>query len=102
VVIETKGAEFCPHHLRLAEDFGTEMVRKGAVPKRRRQHVVNEASPPTITTAAESTPAAVVALANILTVECPCCRARSHVETPVPDVLAGLEAIEHLLLSLRP
>jgi hypothetical protein len=35
VVILTEGAEFCPHHLRLAAQYGVELVRKGAVPKRR-------------------------------------------------------------------
>jgi hypothetical protein len=43
------------------------------------------------------TPAAEVALANILTVECPCCGTRSNFEAPVPEVLARLAAIELVL-----
>jgi len=96
VVIMTKRAEFCPHHSRLAEEYGAEMVRKGAVPKRRGRRGLTDVAPPIITTVTESTPAAEVALATILTVECPCCGTRSHVEAPVPEVLAQLEAIEHL------
>jgi hypothetical protein len=98
----TEGAEFCPHHLRLAEEFGVDVVRKGAVPKRRGRSALTGAAPPIISTATDSSPAAELALANILTVECPRCGARSQIEAPIPEVLARLEAIEHLLLSLRP
>jgi hypothetical protein len=54
-------------------------------------------APPIITTATESTSAAMVAPGNILMVECPCCGARSHVEAPVRDLSGRLGAIELLL-----
>jgi hypothetical protein len=34
VVIETEGADFCPHHARQADEYGAELVRSGAVPKK--------------------------------------------------------------------
>jgi hypothetical protein len=46
VVIETEGSDFCPHHLRLADEHGVETVRNGSVPKRRALRVVEE---PTVT-----------------------------------------------------
>jgi hypothetical protein len=101
-VIETEGAAFCPHHLRLAQDYGEDLVRKGAVPKRRARLVVGETAVPILTTATESTATAEVAPTNILIAECPNCGVRSHVEASIPEVLARLAAIEQLLLSLRP
>ncbi len=45
VVIETEAAEFCPHHLRLAAEYGAETVRRGAVPKEKRAVPVVDVSP---------------------------------------------------------
>jgi hypothetical protein len=71
-VIETAGAAFCPFHLRLAEEFGDERVRRGAVPKKRVLRVV------------ESSPLAGSAVPPPwLTVECPKCGERSRVAAPV-------------------
>jgi hypothetical protein len=95
-VIETEGAEFCPHHLRLAGEFGAEVVRKGTVPKRRARGIGANAAAPIITTGPEVT-ATVIAPANVVTVECPCCGARSRIEPPASDVSARLTAIELLL-----
>jgi hypothetical protein len=98
VVIETEGAAFCPHHLRLAEEYGAEMVKKGAVPKRRARSVLATTAAPIMTTGAEPTPAA-VASENVLTVECPYCGARSRVEKSLAEVSARLATIEQLLLN---
>jgi hypothetical protein len=59
VVILTEGAEFCPHHLRLAEEFGAEMVRSGAVPKKRARPVAELPVATAMTNAAS--PAAIAA-----------------------------------------
>jgi hypothetical protein len=99
VVIETEGAEFCPHHLRQAKEYGAEMVRAGAVPKRRARSIVANAGAPTTTTGPEVT-ATVIAPANVVTVECPSCGARSRIEDSVAEVSARLAAIEHLLVNL--
>src|SRR5262249_51556410 len=89
----------CPRqvrfHLRLAEEFGAELVRKGAV-KRRARSVVAKAAAPMMTTGPKLT-ATAIAPPNVLTVECPCCGVRSEVEAPFPDVSARLVAIELLL-----
>jgi hypothetical protein len=85
----------------LAEEFGAEVVRNGAAPKRRARRVVNEAAWPIMATGAELT-ATAVGPANILTVECPSCGARSRVEAPVAELLERVAAVERLLLSLRP
>jgi hypothetical protein len=112
VVIEMAGAEFCPYHLRLAEEYGDERVRRGAVPKKRAFRFVEEPEPPIITTMAIATQASAIGLANVpivaesaesgeqlkasllegaesaatpvwLTVDCPYCGERSWVEAPV-------------------
>jgi hypothetical protein len=44
-VIETEGAEFCPHHLKLAEEHGVETARNGKTPKQRALRVVGEPVP---------------------------------------------------------
>jgi hypothetical protein len=54
-VIESEGAEFCPHHLRLAAEYGAELVKEGAVPKRRRHWVAEEPGPPVVTARPRST-----------------------------------------------
>jgi hypothetical protein len=95
VVIETEGAEFCPHHLRLAKEYGAEIVRKGAVPKRRARSVTKASSPIRTTGPEVTTPA--VAPAKVPAVGCPCCSARSRVEESVGEVSARLAAIELLL-----
>jgi hypothetical protein len=66
VVIVTEGAEFCPHHRQLAEEFGTEMVRSGAVPKKRALPVVEES------------PDGISMRPVWLTLECPNCGERSR------------------------
>ena len=53
-MIETERAEFCPHHLRLADEYGAEMVRSGAVPKKRRA-VPGVDVPPDVTSATMTT-----------------------------------------------
>jgi hypothetical protein len=98
-VIETEGAAFCPYHLRLAEEYGAEMVKKGAVPKRRARSVVAKAAGPIVTIGPEVT-ATVIPPANVVTVECPCCGAASRIEESVAEVSARLAAIEHLLVNL--
>jgi hypothetical protein len=60
-VIEREGAEFCPHHLRLAEEHGVETVRNGSVPKKRALRVVEE--PTAAIVATETKPATTVAIA---------------------------------------
>src|SRR5262249_8854865 len=40
MVIETDGAVFCPHHLRLVEELGEEVVTNRALPKTRALRVV--------------------------------------------------------------
>jgi hypothetical protein len=45
VVIESEGADFCPHHLRVADEHGPESVKNGSVPKRRALRVVEESRP---------------------------------------------------------
>jgi hypothetical protein len=55
VVIETEGSEFCPHHARLADEHGSEVVMNGAVPKRRALRVVEEPKITMITTSPEPT-----------------------------------------------
>jgi hypothetical protein len=97
VVIETAGAEFCPHHLRLVGEYGAQTVRKGAVPKRRSgSAVARAAAAAIITTGPELTPTA-IASENILTVECPCCGVGSRVVDSVAEVSARFGAIELLL-----
>jgi hypothetical protein len=127
VVIETKGAELRPHHLKLAAEHGVETVKNGKTPKRRALRVVEEPKP-VITTMAKAMPTGVIAPANVrpmladaavenaeqlkaslleaagsavrpvwLTVECTNCGERSRVETPVPDVRTRVAAIELLL-----
>jgi hypothetical protein len=78
-VILTEGAAFCPHHLRLAEVYGADRVRRGAVPKKRAFRFVEEPEPPiSLLEGAESAAAPVW-----LTVECPKCGERSRVAAPV-------------------
>jgi hypothetical protein len=115
-VIESEGAEFCPHHLELAGEHGVETVRNGKTPKRRALRVVEEPAP-VVTTMARAMPTTVIGPANVrpmlaeaaaenaeqlktslleaagsavrpvwLTVECSNCGERSRVEAPVPDV----------------
>jgi hypothetical protein len=98
-VIVTEGAEFCPHHVRLAREYGDELVRKGAVPKRRARVIGANAAAPMITTGPEVT-ATMIAPANVLTVGCPSCGAASRIEESVAEMSARLAAIEHLLLNL--
>jgi hypothetical protein len=43
VVVVHEGAEFCPQHGRLAAKYGTEVVRKGDVPKKRGARLAEEA-----------------------------------------------------------
>jgi hypothetical protein len=111
-VIETEGAEFCPYHLRLAEMFGDERVRRGAVPKKRVVRVVERLQQPVITPMAIAMPTSATASVYVpvlaesaesgehlkaslleaagsaatpvwLTVECPKCGERSRVAAPV-------------------
>jgi hypothetical protein len=111
-VIETAGAAFCPYHLPLAEVFGDERVRRGAVPKKRMVRIVERLEQPVITPIAIATPTGTIASANVpvlaesaesgeqskaplleaassaatpdwLTVECPKCGKRSRVAVPV-------------------
>jgi hypothetical protein len=42
MVIESAGAEFCPYHLRLVDEHGMEVLKNGALPKRRTLRVVAE------------------------------------------------------------
>jgi hypothetical protein len=64
-VIETEGAEFFPHHLRLADEHGVETVRNGSVPKRRALRVVEEAMPPVVTTIETALPTTAIDPANV-------------------------------------
>jgi hypothetical protein len=64
-VIETEGAEFCPDHLRLAEEHGVETVRNGSVPKRRALRVVDQAMPPVVTTMEKATATAAIDPASV-------------------------------------
>jgi hypothetical protein len=64
-VVETEGAEFCPHHLRLAEEHGVETVGNGSVPKRRALRVVEEAMPPVLTTMGEALPTSTIDPASV-------------------------------------
>ena len=57
VVIETEGAEFCPHHLKLAEEHGVETVKNGKTPKQRALRVVEEPVPVVTTMAKGCRPA---------------------------------------------
>jgi hypothetical protein len=54
-VIETGGAGFCPHHLRLADEHSAETVRNGSAPKRRSLRVVEEPTMTIIATMDEPT-----------------------------------------------
>jgi hypothetical protein len=127
VVIETEGAEFCPHHLKHAEEHGDETVKNGRTPKQRSLRVVEDPVP-VVTTMARAMPTSVIGPANVrpmlaeaaaenaeqlkaslleaagsavhqvwVTVECSNCGERSRVEAPVPDVRARVAAIELLL-----
>jgi hypothetical protein len=90
-VIVTEGAEFCPHHLRLAEEFGAELVRGGAVPKTRARPVAEELSVVTATT--KAVPLGAIPVPPVwLTIECPNCGERSRVEAP--ELLARVAGIE--------
>jgi hypothetical protein len=60
VVIVTAGAEFCPHHGRVAAEYGAELVRKGAVPKKRALRSVHEPEPPIVTAMVKATPTAAI------------------------------------------
>src|SRR4051794_23376697 len=46
MVIESDGAEFCPYHLGLVEEHGSETLKKGALPKEQALRVVEEPSKP--------------------------------------------------------
>jgi hypothetical protein len=127
VVIERVGADFCPHHLKLAEEHGDETVKNGKTPKQRALRVVEEPVA-VVTTVARVMPTSVIGPANVrpmlaeaaaenaekqktslleaagsavrqvwLTVECSNCGERSRVEGPVPDVRSRVAAIELLL-----
>jgi hypothetical protein len=65
IVIETEGAEFCPHHLRLAEEHGADTVRNGSVPRKRALRVVDEAMPPVVTTMPKAAPTSAIDPANV-------------------------------------
>jgi hypothetical protein len=65
VVIETEGAEFCPHHSRLADEHGVETVRNGSVPKRRALRVVEEATAVVVTAMEEAVPATPIDPASV-------------------------------------
>jgi hypothetical protein len=65
VVIETEGSDFCPHHMRLADEHGVEPVRNGSVPKRRALRVVEEPTMTIIATMDEPTPTIPIGPANV-------------------------------------
>jgi hypothetical protein len=102
VVIVTEGADFCPHHLRLADQLGPEMVRRGAVPKKRARPGVEEL--PVATAMAKAAPSSAISVRPVwLAVECPSCGERSRLRAP--NLLARIAAIELLLgeaLGRRP
>jgi hypothetical protein len=54
-VIESDGAQFFPHHLKLAEEHGVETVKNGKTPKQRALRVVEEPVP-VVTTRARTMP----------------------------------------------
>jgi hypothetical protein len=85
-VIETEGAEFCPHHLRLAEEYGADLVRSGAVPKRRARPAVEEL--PAVMAMSDATPTGAIAAPNgpILAAV-----------AAIPDLVARVTAIELFL-----
>jgi hypothetical protein len=60
VVVVHEGAEFCPHHGRLAAKYGTEVVRKGDVPKKRSHRVVEEPEPSIVAAMTASTSTAAI------------------------------------------
>jgi hypothetical protein len=65
VVIETEGAGFCPHHLKLAEEHGIETVKNGKTPKHRALRVVEEPKVSVETTITEAAPPSTINPANV-------------------------------------
>ncbi len=85
-MIETKGAEFCLHHFRLSDEYGAEMARRGAVPKKRARRVVEDL--PVVTATTNAIPPGAIAPASVpVTAKL----------AEVPDLLARVAAIERLL-----